>query len=330
MSNELATTLSGDLPMIFELAKQLVPTGMLPSHIKQPGQAVAIILAGRELGMEPMRALRSLQMVQGKVIESADSQLGRFKAAGGRAVFEVLSDTDAKLRLTHPNGDEHTETFTIQQAKAAGLASKDIWQKYPKAMLRSRVITAGLKSVGWDGAVGQYDPEEAEEIGGKRAPIAVVEAQPTVQMPRRLSEAQKVVATEVAAAERAAMMPSKATMAEAIEPELPMPPEPALPIQPAGRTFNEHMAIVSGQQPEPDDDIEELLQASIDLAKKDEPISQPQLARLFVIAKEYGHDEAAVKSWLKQAHGLASRKDITQSKYDAICRRLADSAPLES
>jgi hypothetical protein len=32
--------------------------------------------------------------------------------------------------------------------------------KYPRAMLRSRVITAGLKSVGWEGGAGNYDPSE--------------------------------------------------------------------------------------------------------------------------------------------------------------------------
>jgi hypothetical protein len=30
-------------------------------------------------------------------------------------------------------------------------------------MLRSRVITAGLKSLGWEGAVGVYDPSELNE-----------------------------------------------------------------------------------------------------------------------------------------------------------------------
>jgi hypothetical protein len=293
MSNELATAISGDLPLIFELAKQLVPTGMLPNHIKQPGQAVAIILAGRELGMEPMRALRSLQMVQGKVIESADSQLGRFKAAGGRAVFESLTDTEAKLRLTHPNGDEHTESFSIAQAKAAGLASKDIWQKYPKAMLRSRVITAGLKSVGWDGSVGQYDPEEAEEIGGGRS-LAVVANEPVVQMPRRLSDRSGT--------------PSAAAVVEAQVDEPEPPPPPA----------------------EPEDDIEALLDASIENAKaaKAEPkISEKDRRHLMGLMNEHGHTKDGVSAYLRTL-GFASSKDITVSAFGGIKRRLEDKTPL--
>ena len=153
-----------DLPSMMALADKLVPTGFLPEHIKNPGQALAIMLTGRELGMGPMRALRSLAMVKGKVVESADSQLARFKTDGGRAVFKELTDARAELHLRHPNGDEHVEVFTIEDARRAGL-NGDNWRKYPKAMLRSRVITAGLKSIGWEGGAGAYDPEEAAAFG---------------------------------------------------------------------------------------------------------------------------------------------------------------------
>lgn len=157
----------GTFTEMMALANALVPTGFLPDHIKTPGQAVAIILQGRELGMEPMRALRSLTMVKGKVVENADSQLARFKDEGGRALFKALTDTAAELWLRHPNGDEHVERFTMKDAEAAGLTrpsrngEPSMYTKFPKAMLRSRVITAGLKSLGWSGAVGNYDPDEA-------------------------------------------------------------------------------------------------------------------------------------------------------------------------
>jgi len=168
-----------DLDAMLELAKQLVPTGFLPDHIKSAGQCVAIILTGRELGMQPMRAIRSLQMVKGKVVENADSQLARFKSDKGKAVFKELTDTKAVLWLKHPNGDEHTETFGLEDAKRAGLLSNPSWQKYPRAMLRSRCITAGLKSVGWEGGVGTYDPEEAHSLAPSVVvdePLAVVES----------------------------------------------------------------------------------------------------------------------------------------------------------
>lgn len=141
------------------MGEQLARTGFLPDHIKTGPQFAAIVMTGRELGMSPMRAVRSLQMVKGKVVEDAASQLARFKAAGGRATFLHLDETRAVLEVTHPNGDKHTETWTIDDAKRAGLLGGMVG-KYPKAMLRSRAITAALKSLGWDGAVGAYDPAE--------------------------------------------------------------------------------------------------------------------------------------------------------------------------
>lgn len=157
---------------LFTLAEQLVPTGFLPKHIRTPGQAVAIILAGRELGIGPMLALRSITLVEGKVSVAADLQLARFKADGGRAAFKELTEKRAELQLRHPNGDEHTESFSIEDAKGAGLLAKDNWRKYPKAMLRSRVITAGLKSIGYEPTCGAYDPDETEDFRVASSPAA--------------------------------------------------------------------------------------------------------------------------------------------------------------
>jgi hypothetical protein len=156
-----AVTSGMSFEQIVGMGDQLVRTGFLPNHVKTGAQAAAIVLAGQELGMPPMRALRSLVLVQGKVVENADSQLSRFKADGGRAIWKRLDEQGATLWLRHPNGDEHEESFTWEDAGRAKLTAKDTWKAYPKAMLRSRVITAGLKSIGWEGGVGNYDPDEA-------------------------------------------------------------------------------------------------------------------------------------------------------------------------
>jgi hypothetical protein len=166
---------------LVQMGDQLVRTGFLPDHIRNGVQFTAIVMAGRELGMAPMRALRSLQLVKGKVMEDAASQLSRFKLAGGRATFEVLDETRAVLKLTHPNGDTHTETWTLEDAKRAESGKGGMLAKFPKAMLRSRVITAGLKSLGWDGAVGNYDP--AELVDDDAAPARAVQAAPVAKAP---------------------------------------------------------------------------------------------------------------------------------------------------
>lgn len=285
---------AAELPAVFELAKQLVPSGFLPDHIKTPGQAVAIILAGRELGMPPMRSLRSLVMVKGKVVEAADSQLARFKGDGGKAVFRTLTDDEAVLELTHPNGDQHVERFAMADAKRAGLTSNPTWAKYPRAMLRSRVITAGLKSIGWDGAVGNYDPDEAREIG----PVPNAKVEPVVQMPRRKGEAA------------ASLTP-------------PVEPEPEEAEMQADSELHEQI-VAAG-----DDDIEALLQASVDAQAKqaEARITEADRRYLEKLRNDNGHDRDDVKRWLAR-RGFQSSKDITVSAFGAIRDRLSDPSPL--
>lgn len=148
---------------LIDAGNRMVKTGFLPDHIRTGEQFAAIVLAGREMGIPTMRSIRSLQIIKGNVTEKADSQLARFKEAGGRAQFEVLDDARAVLHLTHPNGDTHTETWTIQDSRKAGLNS-GMHSKFPRAMIRSRCITAALKSIGWAGAVGNYDPDELRDL----------------------------------------------------------------------------------------------------------------------------------------------------------------------
>jgi hypothetical protein len=52
----------------------------------------------------------------------------------------------------------------LARARKAGLADKDLWKKYPRSMLRSRVVSEGVRAV-WPGATsGMYVPEEMADM----------------------------------------------------------------------------------------------------------------------------------------------------------------------
>lgn len=212
MSTEISTQRAVSMNELASNGEHAVKTGMLPDHIKTGWQFAVIAATGHELGMQPMRAIRSLAMVKGKVVESADSQLARFKAAGGRSQFEVLDETKAVLHLVHPNGDRHTETFSLEDAKRAGLASNSNYSKFPKAMLRSRAITAGLKSIGWEGAVGAYDPDEIKSEEFPSTAINATQPEPVVVRPKF----NDTLATETPLG-KARILVSKATTVERLE-----------------------------------------------------------------------------------------------------------------
>lgn len=173
------------LPQMLAFAETLVKTGFLPQAIKTPAQAVAVILTGRELGIGPMQALRSINVIQGKPALSAELMLALFKRRGGNAVWKESTDTKAVLWLKHPNGDEHTETFTLEDARRADLLGKSNWKVYPKAMLRARCASAGLRAIAPDVTAGMYDPDE---LGAEIPPVEVVVAPAKPEVTQPLTE----------------------------------------------------------------------------------------------------------------------------------------------
>src|SRR5207253_9414318 len=134
----------------------------LPEAIKTPGQALAIILTGREMGVGPMQSLRSIRVIKGNPVVAADLQLGMFKRDHGEAKWLVNESTEVKLWLKHPNGDEHIQPYTMADAQRAELDKNPgkTYQHFPQAMLRARAVTAGLKAIGYLPLSGVYDPSE--------------------------------------------------------------------------------------------------------------------------------------------------------------------------
>jgi hypothetical protein len=144
-------------------ATYLMRSGLCPSGVKSPEAALFIILAGRDLGLSPVASLRNIHIIQGKVELSADMQLSLFASRGGKFKWLVVSETEATIELHAPwLLAPHVSKWTMADAQRAKLGGGDNWQKYPKAMLRSRAITAGLKDIGFDATAGVYAPGEVD------------------------------------------------------------------------------------------------------------------------------------------------------------------------
>ena len=168
MSTNLVTTSPNAATMPIEWDRELrgatylVKSGLCPQAIKTPEAALFIILAGRDLGLSPVASLRNIHIIQGRVELSADMQLSLFASRGGRFKWLEVSETAAVIELHAPwLLAPHVSKWTMADATRAKLGG-DNWQKYPKAMLRSRAITAGLKDIGFDATAGVYAPGEME------------------------------------------------------------------------------------------------------------------------------------------------------------------------
>lgn len=112
--------------------------GFIPDHFKNSAQVAAVILAGRELGVGPMAALRSFYLVNGKLGMDASFVSGRMLAHG--IALEWLRDDDecASVRLSRAGMPPYVSTFSRGDAERAGLWGSATWRKYPRAMLRAR------------------------------------------------------------------------------------------------------------------------------------------------------------------------------------------------
>lgn len=160
------TDIAGELPSIFALAKSLVTAGgFLPAHLRGEGEIVAVVLAGRELGIGPMASIRSIKLVKGNVTLDAALQLGLMIRAGAK--FRWIADGSdgktASIELSRDGQEPYVSTFKIEFAERAGLLKDGgNWKMYPQAMLRARAISAAGKAYMPDVMAGIYLPEELD------------------------------------------------------------------------------------------------------------------------------------------------------------------------
>lgn len=148
---------------MIELSKQLILSGFLPTYFKQPAQVVAVILAGREMGIPEMQALRQIYIIEGKPSIAPELMLAlAYRDIPGFSHKIVKSDDkECQIRFSATGREPHVETFTIEQAQKMNLSNKFNWKTMPKTMLQWRCISAGLRIFAPDAVCGMaYTPEE--------------------------------------------------------------------------------------------------------------------------------------------------------------------------
>lgn len=157
-------------------AQTLVRSGFLPKAVNTPEKAVAIIMTGRELGIPPMQALRQIHVIEGKPTLSAELTAALILSRYPGATWEVLSNNErCSVTAGRPGQKATTITWTLDDAKRAGLLGKSVWRNYPRAMLRSRATSEAARLVFPHVSMGMYDPEEldADEFAEPSQPETV-------------------------------------------------------------------------------------------------------------------------------------------------------------
>ena len=131
--------------------------------ITTPEQAMALMLVAQAEGLHPATAARDYHIIQGRPTLKADAMLARYLASGGKVEWHEHTDASVEATFSHPQGGSLKIKWDMARAKTAQLTSP-MWTKYPRQMLRARVISEGVRATNPAVAVGVYTPEEAEDF----------------------------------------------------------------------------------------------------------------------------------------------------------------------
>jgi hypothetical protein len=150
---------------------------------KTQDEALAIMLLCQGEGLHPAVALRDYHVISGRPSMKSDAMLARFQKAGGSVKWSRYDDAGVSGVFSHPAGGSVEITWTIEQAKAANLSGKDVWKAYPRAMLRARCISEGIRTVFPACIVGTYTPEEIDAMPAEPRAVENLAAAPAPPAP---------------------------------------------------------------------------------------------------------------------------------------------------
>lgn len=162
------------------LAKQVVSSGLAPSGVKRPEDAMCILMTGAELGLTAMQSLRSIHVIKGRPTLSADLQVALVRNSDQCEYFQLVEATDEHCEYETKRAGAPKPvswTYTMADAQRANLTDKDVWQQYPKHMLRARCASSLARAEYPEVVMGLYTPEEAASIDGGELGDDVIEAE---------------------------------------------------------------------------------------------------------------------------------------------------------
>mgnify|MGYP006272948429 CR=1 FL=1 len=144
MTNDL-TTQNHSLKDLETMANVVARSGLF--GVKDPTQAMALMLLCQSDGLHPMQACRQYHVIQGRASMTSQTMMSRFLQSGGRQELHEVSEEAAEVTLTHPQGGAARIRWTMAQAQKAGLTGKDNWKNHPRSMLLRRAQAEAVRAV---------------------------------------------------------------------------------------------------------------------------------------------------------------------------------------
>lgn len=152
--------------VVSNIAVSIAKTPFAGALRGKPEEVTAVILAGNELGLKPMAALKSVDVIQGTPALRAHAMRGLVQSKGHEIELAESDDTHCVMRGRRKGSDTWQEvTWDIPRATRLGLLNKDQWKKQPRTMLIARATGELCRLIASDVLHGL--PYAAEELDGR-------------------------------------------------------------------------------------------------------------------------------------------------------------------
>lgn len=131
-------------------SKYLADSDMVPKDFKgKPANCLVAIQWGMELGLKPLQAMQNIAVINGRPALWGDAVIAIVR---GSPLCEFVIEEDdgetARCRVKRRGEPEQVRTFSMADAKAAGLMGKQgPWSQYPKRMRQMRARAFALRDV---------------------------------------------------------------------------------------------------------------------------------------------------------------------------------------
>ncbi|MER5902959.1 hypothetical protein ABT150_23110 [Streptomyces mirabilis] len=162
------------------VAQSLAKTDFAGAYRGKPDEITAAILTGQELGLKPMTALKSIDVIQGQPALRAHAMRAIVLHQGHEIELVESDDTHCVMRGRRKGAETwQTVVWDIPRARLMGLLNKDQWKKQPKSMLVARATGELCRLIASDALHGlPYAAEETDgyvhgEIAPAKAPLSV-------------------------------------------------------------------------------------------------------------------------------------------------------------
>jgi hypothetical protein len=155
-----------DLGLAYTAAKSLVKTSFVPaSYQGKPEEAAAAIVTGLGMGLDPLAALRSMDVIQGTPAFRALTIRAIVQSHGHEIWVEESTSHRAIVKGRRKGSDKvETSTWDMTRAQGLNLANKPNWKNQPGVMLVARATSEVGRLIAADALLGMaYSIEELED-----------------------------------------------------------------------------------------------------------------------------------------------------------------------